>query len=402
MFPCYLNVVKKNYDVLIIGAGAAGNAVASKIRNAETLVIEKKKIIGEPAECAGLVSKNCIDIMGFKDERFIQNEIYGAYIHSPEGQEYHIGGDKLHAYAIDRVEFDRLLAEKGKENGADYLLGVRAERVARGEKGITVKTKGEEFECNILVGAEGIDSITRRTFFGYEPEEVLFGIGAEVENIDVDPRNVHVFFGNKLAPGFFAWIIPTSRKGKSARIGLCTTYPSPYPSKKLLHNLLNYPTTRPFLENIDIIKVIAGRIPLGYIRESAEDNVMLIGDSAFQVKPVSGGGVYPIAISSEACAVTIEKALEEKNFSKRILKRYHEMWSSKLKKEIVLGMWVRRFFNKLKDDEIEKLLAHLKREDVIETINMYGDMDHPSKLILPLCRRIPSLLSLLPRFLTLF
>lgn len=394
--------MKKHYDVLIIGAGAAGNAVASKIRDVETLLIEKKKIIGEPAECAGLVSKNCIDIMGFKDERFIQNEIYGAYIHSPSGREYHIGGDKLHAYAIDRGEFDRFLAEKGEENGAEYLLGVRAEEVSRGERGIIVRTRGEEFECNILVGAEGIDSITRRTFFGYEPEEILFGIGAEIENTDIDPRNVHVFFGNKLAPGFFAWIIPTSRKGNKARMGLCTRYPPPYPSKKLLHNLLNYPTTRPFLEDIDIIKVIAGRIPLGYIKESAGDNVMLIGDSAFQVKPISGGGIYPIAISSRACAVTIEKALEEENFGKRVLKRYHEMWSGKLKKEIILGMWARRFFNKLKDDEIEKLLAHLKREDVIETINMYGDMDHPSKLILPLCRRIPGLLPLLPRFLTLF
>ena len=395
-------MMKRNYDVLIIGAGAAGNAVASKIGGAETLVIEKKKIIGEPAECAGLISKKCIDIMGFKDERFIQNEIYGAYIHSPAGKEYHIGGDKLHAYAIDRGEFDRFLAEKGRENGAEYLLGVKVERVLKGEKGITVKTKSEEFECNILVGAEGIDSITRRTFFGYEPEEILFGIGAEVENIDVDPRNVHVFFGSRLAPGFFAWIIPTSRRGKSARIGLCTTHPSPHPPKKLLHNLLNYPTTRPFLENIDITKVIAGRIPLGYIRESADDNVMLIGDSAFQVKPVSGGGIYPIAISSKACVATIEKALEEKNFSKRILKRYHEMWSSKLKKEIVVGMQIRRFFNKLKDDDIENLLAYLKREDVIQTINMYGDMDHPSKLILPLCKRIPGLFSILARFFVIF
>lgn len=390
--------MKERYDLIILGAGAAGNAVARKIEDIDTLVIEKREIIGEPPECAGLISKNCLDILGINEGNFIQNEIYGAHIHSPKGEEYHIGGDRLHAYAIDRGEFDRFLAEEGKRKGNEYSVGMKAERVFRENKRVVVETKGYKFEAKLIVGADGVDSITRRTFFGYEPEEVLFGIGAEVEDVDLDPKNVHIFFGKNLAPGFFAWIIPISRDGKKARMGLCVTSPPPSPPKRLLHNLLNYHTTRPFLESAIVSKIIAGRIPLGYIKKSADDNVMLIGDAAFQVKPISGGGIYPIAVSSGICADIIKKAFEKNDFSRNMLQEYHSMWSEKLKRELVLGMWFRKVYRRMKDDELEKFLSYLKREDVINTINRYGDMDHPSKLILPMCRKIPALLSFLPRF----
>lgn len=396
--------MRERYDLIIVGAGAAGNAVAKDVDNIETLVIEKRKVIGEPAECAGLISRKTLELLNLnpEDVDFVQNKIFGAYIHSPKGNTYRIGGDKLHAFAIDRGKFDRFMAKLAQDRGIKYLLDTKVEKITRINDKITVKTGDGEFEANVVIGADGIDSIVRRTFFDQEPEEILFGIGAEVEGINIDPKYVHVFFGGKLAPGFFAWIIPTDKNGKKARAGLCTSYPQDKSPKTLLHNLFNYPTTRPFLEDTEIISVIAGRIPLGYAKRSATNNIILIGDAAFQVKPLSGGGIYPIAEAAKICVDVLGEAFERGDFSERILKRYHDRWSEKLKKEILFGLWVRKRYRNMKDEDIEKFLSYLEREDILEIINRHGDMDHPSKLIFPLARKIPTLISLLPKIASLF
>ena len=391
-------------NLIIIGGGAAGNSLARRIENGEITVIERKEIIGEPAECAGLVSKKSLELMDIDldESNFIQNRIYGAYIHSPKGEIYQIGGDRLHAYAIDRGRFDRFLADVAKRRGAEYILGAEAKKISREDNKIVVRTTSGEFEADIVVGADGIESIVRKTFFDEEPEEILFGIGAEVEGVEIDPRYVHVFFGKRLTPDFFAWMIPINEKGDKARIGLCVAHPPDRPPKRLLHDLLNYPTTKALLEKVEIINVIAGRIPLGYIRKSVIDNALLIGDSAFQIKPVSGGGIYPIAEASRICAEVLNKALERRNFSEKVLREYHIRWSERLKREILFGLWVRKKYRNMGDEDIERFLSYLKRDDIVEIVNKYGDIDHPSRLILPLTKKFPTMISILPKIVGLF
>lgn len=82
--------MKKDYDVIIIGGSAAGNSLARRIENGDIIVIERKEVIGEPAECAGLISKKSLELMDIDldESNFIQNKIYGAYIHSPKGEIY--------------------------------------------------------------------------------------------------------------------------------------------------------------------------------------------------------------------------------------------------------------------------------------------------------------------------
>ena len=395
--------MRESHDLVIVGAGAAGNAVARWLEGVDALVIDRKREIGKPVECAGLISKRTLELFEFdRDSWFIQNEIYGAYIHSPKGKTYHIGGDGVHAYAIDRSGLERSMAEIARKKGVDYLLNTKVEEAYREGNKIVLRMKEREVETSIAIGADGIDSVIRRSFFQQEPEEVLFGIGVEVEGIDVDPRNVHVFFGNKLAPGFFAWIIPTDRNGKRGRAGLCRPSTISKNPRSMLHDLFNYPTTREYLEDAEVVEVMAGRIPLGYMKESVKDNLILIGDSAFQVKPLSGGGLYPIAEASKICSRVVLEALERRIFDNRILKRYHEGWSSKLKREILFGMLIRRKYLGMKDEDIEDMLSYLEREDVLEVINRYGDMDHPSRLVYPLARRMPILLSLLPKIIGFF
>ena len=94
----------KEYDAVIIGGGPIGGYVAKKIaqNGFKVAVFEEHKKIGDPLKCAGLVTPRVFDFLDFSEELVVQNRIKGAHIHSPSDHILTIGGDRIHAFAIDR------------------------------------------------------------------------------------------------------------------------------------------------------------------------------------------------------------------------------------------------------------------------------------------------------------
>ncbi len=402
--------MKKTFDALVVGGGPIGSNVASRISRSgyNVAVIEQKSSIGVPLKCAGLVTNRVFSLADIPYGRLIQNEITGAYIHSPKGEIYKMGGDRKRAYVIDREEFDKDIAEKAERNGVTYLLENRAFSFKRNDSKIKIylkNTKNSEeefFESDILIGADGANSAIRRHFSLPEPNEFLMCIGAEVDNVDIEPDFVHLFFGKEIAPGFFAWIIPLNKEGDSARMGLCVSQPPPKSMRSYFLSLFNYPSTRPYLENAVITETIGGVIPLGYLDRTVDNNIMIVGDAASQVKPLSGGGLYTGLLSSKYCSQVATSALEENNFTKKFLEKYHRLWSGDLKREILIGMKIRKKFLLLDDKEIEKYLFYLRDKTILSTIEKYGDIDYPSRLIFPFIRIFPRFMKAIPSLMDLF
>ncbi len=178
----------------------------------------------------------------------------------------------------------------------------------------------------LLIGADGPFSKTRELFNFPEPKEFLKGIGAEVSNVSIDPNFVEIFVGKNIAPGFFAWIIPTNKNGTEARIGLCIDSNALYPPMFYFKKFLKNKNTQTFLKDAKITRNIGGVIPLGALKKTFTDNVLLVGDAAAQVKPTSGGGLYPGLLSANHCANIVACSLEKNNFSSNFLKKYHKLW----------------------------------------------------------------------------
>ena len=98
----------KDYDVIIVGGGPIGGNTARLLSEADVKValLEQNKQIGRSLKCAGLVTPRIFNSLNISKETVIQNNIKGANIHSPSGHILKIGGDKLHAYVINRTKFD--------------------------------------------------------------------------------------------------------------------------------------------------------------------------------------------------------------------------------------------------------------------------------------------------------
>jgi digeranylgeranylglycerophospholipid reductase len=396
-------VIERNmqrYDAAVIGGGPVGGYVALELASQgyEVALFEEHKSIGEPLKCAGLVTSRVFDIIKIPGENIVQNKVKGAHIHSSSGNTLTIGGDNVHAFVIDRQKFDKAVIKKAENRGAEIFLENKLSSAKRKEIQIELKTsKNREIRCKLLIGADGSYSKTREIFNLPQPDEILKGIGMETKNTNLDPDFVEIFVGKNIAPGFFAWIIPTDKEGTTGRLGLCISQDAPYPPAHYLSNFLKSKQTLPYLKGIKINKKTGGVVPLGPLKKTYLSNILLVGDAAAQVKPTSGGGLYTGLLCARHCAHVATEALNKNKFNSDFLKLYHKLWSADIGRELNIGMKLRRIFKKLSDDQIDKYIKIFQNQEIIDTISKYGDIDYPSKLIKPMLKKTPSLIKLLPK-----
>ena len=394
--------MNKIYDIGVVGAGPIGGYIASHLANhVDSLaLIEQHKTVGKPVNCAGLVTPRVFDTFSIPKEKIVQNEIRGAHIHSPSGKILTIGDEKIQALCIDRTAFDQYLVSQAEQKNVSIFLSKKVRSVQKQHKNIEVICSREHmFSCSCLIGADGPYSKVRDLFGFPQPIEYLRGIGAVVDDMSLDPDFAEIFIGNAIAPGFFAWMIPINKKGSSARIGLCIDQQEIKSPKYYFERLFTHNPAKSFLESAKMKEKIGGIIPLGALKQTVADNVLLVGDAAAQVKPTSGGGIYPGLISAEQCVSTVIKAFNEKNFSKEMLKSYHDAWRNEIGRELVLGMQFRKIFRNLTDKHFEKYIEKFNTPSITAAITQYGDIDYPSKLVKPLLKKAPSIIRLIPQIL---
>ncbi|PKK85589.1 MAG: NAD(P)/FAD-dependent oxidoreductase [Thermoplasmata archaeon HGW-Thermoplasmata-1] len=390
-----------DYDVVVAGAGPAGSVTARELarRGFSVLLCEEHPVVGEPVQCAGLVSPRTLSENGIgPSDPLVQNTLTGADIVFPGGRCITIDAKEPRAYAINRSRFDRILAERAAEAGAELVCDCKFVDARRREsvKGLEVLLldgkKEASVNCRLLVGADGPSSLVRRTFSLPEPAEFVRGYEAEYEGTSFDaPNRVTVLFGNRVAPGFFAWAIPVSKEGDTARIGLCIGKGAKGTPKSFFEGLIEHSALTPHIRDAAAIGAIAGKIPLGPLRRSTADNAALVGDAAAQVKPTSGGGVYTATLCAKLCAEACAEALSSGDLSKKSLGRYHSLWSKSIGKELGRGMAMRMVFRNLGDRSLDALGRSLDDPGILDTINAYGDIDYPSIVAGRLMKKAPAL-----------
>ncbi|MEE9151339.1 MAG: NAD(P)/FAD-dependent oxidoreductase [Thermoplasmata archaeon] len=383
----------KHYDVIVVGAGPVGGFVAGVIsrHGYKVVLLEEHHEIGKPIQCAGLITPRVFEILGFKCG--ILNEVRGARVHSPSNKTLVLDAKKPKACVIDREIFDGEIAENAIDEGCELLLGTKVTGLKRHGGSIKVEVRDnrviKEMECRLVIGSDGVGSIVARSLGFPKPNKFLSGFGAEyVGGKNTDKNFVDIFVGSKIAPGFFAWVIPTDY---GTRIGLCTSRGKNSP-RQYFNDLLKNPGVKEVLGSPKIKSYIAGVIPLGPIKKIYSDGAMLVGDSAAQVKPLSGGGIYLGLLCGKHCADVATNALENDDVSERFLKEYRKLVKDDVGKELKRATQLRKIFVGLKDEHFEEGFEVLDDEKILSFIAEHGDIDYPSGLTKAVLKKAPRLM----------
>ena len=395
-----------DYDVTIIGAGPIGSTLAYELAKEDINVclIDKKKVIGLPLQCAGIINKRVLDVNQFPDE-LILNKAKGAVLHS-KNHSLTVSKEEDQAIIIDRVALDQFLYNRAIENGVDSYLSSKVLAIDDVEGKVSFKNESAEksIKSKIIVGADGPLSIVSSAFgndFDYYCASQYL---VKIEEDNNDMSFVDLYSYGDLFPGFI-WQIPVSEN--IFRIGLFSNY-----DYKRQDEILNDFLMNDFqYENYEIIEKYKGKIPI-YNKENKlfKNRALIIGDAASQVKPTTGGGLL---IGFEAVGMAkkaIVNALDSEDFNslnleketyddnkilQNCLKSYQEDFEERFIKEFSYQFKVQKTLCTLSDDDLDYFFEKLIEKEADKLISEYGDMDNQSILVKEFLKR-GLVLSLLP------
>ncbi len=352
-------------DVVVVGASAAGLSTANECakRGLSTVVIEEHGKIGFPVKCSGLYSKRICKLVKIR-KSFVEHTVRGARFHSPSGYCFEVKKPGAAAYVIDRAALDRHIANEAIANGAEIIPNTKFKLLKTSTGGVTVETSRNKLETRVVAGCDGANSSVSGYVDSAKVTKLhgLIAITRQENHSDF----VDLYFDNKKYPGFFAWKIPrgsTTEYGVAARVGRAASAFQ----KFLAEN------------NVKKYAILSGMIPIGF-RKTYAERILLIGDSACQVKPLTGGGVIYSLICSKIAADTFDEAIACNRFDENFMKSYEDRWKKQVAGNIRLGLAIRKIYSCMPNWQIDLAMRLFGFAPVKRFVEKFGDMDYTLKM----------------------
>ena len=228
----------------------------------------------------------------------VLQDIDGATIHGPHRASVSVGvPGEVRTSAVCRNRFDEGVVQQAIKAGSSLLLSTKATGIlpVEGKVGgfITNKERPPGPPPAAYWLAQTVPTAVSVTGCAAEGRGNHDRNQVEVTGFDTDERWLEMFTGESIAPGFFAWAIPTGFG--THRIGLWSSpdrleHASP---EALLHGLMHTSRHADRFVNCQIVARYCGPIPGGMVRRPVRERAMLFGDAAGLAKPTTGGGIGP-------------------------------------------------------------------------------------------------------------
>lgn len=385
------------YHVVVIGGGPIGSVAARRAAEAgaRVLLIERRESTSGPSPCTGLVSSRTLPALG-TSESSVLRRIRSVEAHAPDGRRLVFRAEGEKAVVLDRVRLEAELQTRAREAGVIVRLGQEAVEVRPGGVELRSSRGPETIACGVVVIAAGLNGAPGATPVLPSPPRLFRAAQAVVDQEAPHPDEIRVYLGRSVAPGFFGWSVP-AEPGRT-RVGLAVPPgidPAPYLERLLRLRFGNSPIrSRAF-----------GRIPIGPVRDPLGEGLLLVGDAAGHVKPLSGGGLYTGAICARIAGRIAARAALSEQTRREDLSAYPIACDRAIGGEVRFGLAARDLLESLSDEGISDAFAALDQPDLLRFLAEAGDIDRLRSLPRHLARerglwkRLLPLLRLLDRHL---
>ena len=364
--------MKNKYDVLVIGGGPAG-ALAAKTaveKGLSACIVEKRPAIGAPIRCAEGIGKESLCEFIDPNPRWISAEMTGAAIVAPDGflmkLESKFAGNKV-GYILDRKFFDRELVWRAAEAGADVAVKSRASAPII-QNGCV---KGAKIECcgiitnvtaDVIIAADGVESKFSR-WCGIDTtvpvREIMSSVQYLMADIDIDAHTTVFYLGNEVAPEGYLWIFPKGERCANVGIGISGKKSGEgHRAKDYLDRFVKktFPHGKP-------IEYIAGGVSVCRPLEcTVADGLIIAGDAARVVDPLTGGGIYNGMYTGRLAAEVAAECIGTCDVSKTALMKYDKAWrASKMGKATERNYHIKEYLIRQPDKKLNEIIHSVSK-----------------------------------------
>jgi len=376
------------HDIIIVGAGPAGSRIAQRLSHLgySVIVVEKNVRPGDDICCTGILSQECLRAFALDDGLVLRLASSAKFL-SPSGKYLRLRREAPVASIVDRSRLDVNLARQAEISGAHYLFGTRVSDILPKPDAVEVRIDGQRREtvvkAKVAIIATGFGSTLPRKLGLGEIKQFILGAQAEVDINGVD--EVEIYTDQSLAPGGFAWLVPTT-EGKGLAGLLIRNQADFY-----LKNLLNVLSSQGKIASGEVA-CRYGIIPLRPLSKTYADRVLVVGEAAGQVKPTTGGGIYYGLLCADIAAEVLHQAFPAGDFSTAVLSAYQRKWQARLNRELTIGYWARNLWARLSNNHIDHLLHMASKNglpELIATGNSFSFDWHSQLLLQTACSLIP-------------
>lgn len=366
-------------DVLVIGAGPAGSTAAkhAALGGAQVMVIDKKSEIGSPKRCAEGVSKDGLKKLGIEpSSRWVTREANGVRMVSPNGTAVNLTEDKVKlpeaGYILERKIFDKHMAMDAARAGARIMVKTLATGMRRegDQVVVTAENMGQELEikAKIVIAADGPESRVGRWAglrTALPPKNMESCAQFEMAGVQMaEPDCIEFHFGS-ISPGGYAWIFPKGDDIANVGLGILTTRTD----KTAYQHLLEFVESNPATQNAQPVELNVGGDPVGgLLKKKVADNVLVTGDAASMVNPLTGGGIISGMLGGRIAGQVAAQAVADGDYSHKNLKVYEKLCDDELGESFKKYLKAKEYLLSLSDEELDEIADVFKDSD-FETIN---------------------------------
>jgi len=353
------------FDVAVIGAGPSGVMASWKAAQAgaKTILLEREENPGRKVCAEGVLSDALPDAEVTPSNEFVTNTISGAFLYAPdEKKRVNVGGE---GYILDKPAFLTSLSRRAEHEGATIAYSTTIDDISRADGQILLKgrNKGEAYtvKSRVVIGCDGVGSILARKFFTRKNYSAIAALQYTMTSCQLeDEKKLEIYIGHEKAPSGYIWIFPKGMGEANVGIGLKGGN-----ARQLLDRFVaGHPQ---LFSRAKVERSLAAPVPVGgEVEEYVADNMMLCGDAAGQVIPLTGAGIHTSLVAGRVAGQVAGEAVLSGDVSAKRLRKYKEKFEELFGERISNSLKSLESFERFSDEDLNIITDYLEGQDLVD------------------------------------
>ena len=346
----------------------AAREAARALPDASIVMLERDDVVGTPVRCGeGVGAAGLSEFIDPRpdgiDASWIARRITRVVFRAPDGTTVRVAEGDV-GFILDRTRFEPALADQVSEAGAH--VQTRSEAIAMSHDGarwcvhVESPSGSAALHARLVIGADGVESAVGR-WAGIDTRVRARDMESCAQYVvtdhGIDPDAIVLHFGDRIAPGGYAWVFPKSETSANVGLGVLALRAG---GRSAMQWLDDYLVTE--LPNAVVSqRTVGGVIVAATLPRIVADGLMLCGDAAHMINPLSGGGIVNAMKSGRLAAQTAVEALRTGDASANALSAYHSRWMRLLGDDHVRFYQVKEALAKFDDAFYDRLARTVNR-----------------------------------------